>query len=178
MICSIIGCGTSAHKWYETQTDLSIGVNDCYKFGHAPDHLLIVDSPKRFTKDRLEIIKSTPSKFITRDDQWKGILPSYEKVRLQQFTKHLKKGHVYSSKTSTFVALSLAFNHGATDVVLFGVDLKTHSTFKPGNKLRDYELRQYEKFCRMLKEQGTQTWVSSEESSLSKFLPVYQPVIA
>lgn len=176
MKVQIVACGQSASTWHEhkSEFDLSIGVNDCAKWGHAPDHLLVIDSPKRFTKERIDIIKSTPAKFFTRDDQWKSILPSYEKVRLQPFSKHLKKGHVYSSKTSPFVALSLAFNMGATDVVLFGVDLINHQTFNPKNKLRDYELRQYENFCRLLLAQGTQTWISSEESALSKFLPVWK----
>lgn len=173
MTVSIVACGNSAENWHSVKTDLSIGTNDAMKWGAHPDQLVVIDSPKRFLPERMDIIKSTQSKFIVRDDQWKGILPNYEKVRLQQFTKHLKKGHVYCSKTSSFVALSLAFNQGATDVILFGVDLNDHATFNPKNRIRDYELRQYEKFCRMLAEQGTKVWVSSEESALSRFLNVW-----
>lgn len=176
MICSIVGCGSTAQNWHETRCDVSIGVNDMKKFGHDPDYLLVIDSPKRFTKERIEIIKSTKSKFITRDDQWKGILGPSEKVRLQHFGKYLKKGHVYCSKTSTFVAMSLSFNMGAKDIVLHGVDFVSHQVFHPGNRLYDYEMRQYEKFCRMLKEQGTQVWVISKDSALSKFLPVWPSI--
>lgn len=176
MLCAIVGCGSTAEHWHEHQSefDLVIGVNDCFQWGSAPDQLVVIDSPKRFTPERSAIIKSTPSNFITRDDQWKNILPKYEKVNLQQFTKHLKKGHVYCSKTSSFVALSLAFNQHATDVVLFGVDLNNHATFNPKNRIRDYEIRQYQNFCRMLADQGCKVWVSSEESALSKVLPIYQ----
>lgn len=177
MIAGIIGCGATADYWlHRAKHDFTIGVNDCKKFGYDPDHLLVIDSPKRFTKDRIEIMKSTKSKLITRDDQWKHILGPSEKVRLQHFSKHLKKGHVYSSKTSTFVALSVAFNMGATDIILHGVDFTNHQIFKPGNKLYDYEMRQYQKFCLMLRDQGTRVYVSSEESNLSKFLNVWQEV--
>lgn len=178
MKIQIIGLGESATNWHEHrhEFDLSIGVNDVQKFGHSPDYLLVIDSPKRFTKERMvTILKTKAQKYITRDDQWNGILPSYEKVRMQQFTKHLKKGHVYSSKTSTFVALSLAFNLHATEVVLYGVDLTNHTVFNPGNKLQAYEIRQYTNFCRMLKDQGCQVFVSSEKSALSKILSVYEP---
>lgn len=172
MIAGIIGCGQTSEGWENTRHDFTIGVNDCKKFGHDPDYLLVIDSPKRFTKDRIEIMKQTKSKLITRDDQWKGILGSSEKVRLQSFGKHLKKGHVYSSKTSTFVAMSIAFNMGATDIVLHGVDFINHTVFNPSNKLYNYEMKQYEKFVHMLKEYNVHVWVSSEKSALSKFLNV------
>jgi len=177
MNIAVVACGSTANNWQEHKSkfDLVIGVNDMMKFGTPPNQLVVIDSPKRFTPERMDIIKSTNAKFITRDDQWNKIMPKYEKVNLQQFTKHLKKGHVYSSKTSSFVALSLAFNQHATDVVLFGVDLNDHATFNPKNRIRDYELRQYQKFCMMLKDQGTNVSVSSQESALSSFLNVGMP---
>lgn len=176
MIAGIIGCGQTSEGWQNTRHDFTIGVNDCKKFGHDPDYMVVIDSPKRFTKDRIEIMKATKSKLITRDDQWKHILGESEKVRLQHFGKYLKKGHVYNSKTSTFVAMSIAFNMGANDIVLHGVDLVSHQVFHPGNRLYDYEMRQYEKFCRMLRDIGVRVWVSSHESALAKFLNVYKPV--
>lgn len=174
MISGIIGCGQTSEGWQNTRHDFTIGVNDCFKFGYTPDHLLVIDSPKRFTKERIEVMKQTKAKLITRDDQWKSILGPSEKVRLQQFGKHLKKGHVYSSKTSTFVAMSIAFNMGAKDIILHGVDFKDHQVFHPGNRLYDYEMRQYERFARMLKDVGVRVWVSSNNSALSKFLNVFK----
>jgi len=170
MTISIIGCGPSAEGWHNTPCDLSIGVNDCARFGKETDWLVVIN--RKFPPDREAIIKaSKPQKFFTTISYWQQQFPKAETLRLQQFSKHLKKGHVYSSKTSPFVALSLAFNAGAKDVILFGVDLKFHPVIK--DKLLNYELRQFERFCRELAAQGCQVFVSSDKSSLSKFLPLW-----
>lgn len=172
MTVSIVACGESASEWYKTPCDLSIGVNDAEKWNHPVNQLIVINSPKQFTKERQDIIKKTKATVFCHSDSWRGIL-AYEHLRLQQFTKHLKKGHVYSSKTSPFVAMSHAFNQGATDIILHGVDLVSHPTFHPGNKLHAYELRQIEKFARMLKEQGCQVWLGKDYGALRNFLPVF-----
>lgn len=173
MIVNVVACGESASEWYETPCDLSIGCNDALKWGHPVDQLIVINSPKQFTKERQEIIKKTKATVFCHSDSWRGLI-AYEHLRLQQFTKHLKKGHVYSSKTSPFVAMSHAFNQGATDIILHGCDMVTHPTFHPGNKLHAYELRQIEKFARMLKEQNCQVWLGKDFGALAKFLPVYE----
>jgi hypothetical protein len=170
MIISVVACGKTAEGWHNTPCDLSIGVNDCARFGKETDWLVVIN--RKFPPDREAIIKaSKPKMFFTTIPYWQQQFPKAETLRLQQFSKHVKKGHVYSSKTSPFVALSLAFNAGATNVILHGVDLVGHSVIK--DKLRDYELRKFEKFCRELAAQGCQVWVSSKDSSLSKFLPFW-----
>ena len=172
MIVNIVACGNSASEWYKTSCDLSIGVNDCEKWGHPVDQLIVINSPRQFTKERQDIIKATKAKVFSHSDSWHGIL-NYERLRLQSFSKHLKKGHVYSSKTSPFVAMSHAFNQGATDIILHGVDLVDHPTFHPGNKLHAYELRQIEKFARMLGEQECRVWLGKDFGALGKFLRVW-----
>lgn len=170
MTCSIIGCGNSGKDWFNTPCDLSIGVNDCAKFGRDPDWLVLVN--RRFTPEREKIIKATKAKrVLTSIKHWKDHFKNAEEIRLQPFGKHLKKGHIYSSKTSPFIAMSLAFNAGATDIILFGVDLKTHPVIK--DKILNHELRQWELFTRELKKYKVNVWVSSGESALSKFLPVW-----
>lgn len=171
MTISVIGCGPTAEGWHNTPCDLSIGCNDCARFGKDTDWLVVVN--RRFPSEREDfIIHSNPKRFFTTIYYWNKLFSHAETLRLQRFSKHVKKGHVYSSKTSPFVALSLAFNAGAKDVILFGVDLVSHPVIK--DKLRDYELRQFERFCREIAKQGCQTWVSSKDSSLSKFLPVWK----
>jgi hypothetical protein len=171
MTVSIIGCADSAKDWFNTPCDLSIGVNDMKRFGKDPDWLVLVN--RAFSPERASVIKSTKAKkVLTTIKYWQDHFKNSEHLRLQPFGKHLKKGHVYSSKTSPFIALSLAFNAGATDIILFGCDLKNHPVIK--DKLLNYELRQWEKFCRMLSEYKVNVWVSSEESVLSKFLPVWK----
>lgn len=172
MLVSIIGCGTTAKDWFNTPCDISIGCNDMARFGRDPDWLVLVN--RRFTPEREKIIKATKAKrVLTSIKHWKDHFKNAEEIRMQQpFGKHLKKGHVYSSKTSPFIAMSLAFNAGATDIILFGVDLNNHPAIK--DKLLNYELRQWELFCRKLKEYKVNVWVSSCESKLSNFLPIWK----
>ncbi|HXR80739.1 MAG TPA: hypothetical protein VN763_07475, partial [Saprospiraceae bacterium] len=125
MISQVIGCGASGKDWFNTPSDLSIGCNDCSKFGKDTDWLVVVN--RHFTPEREKIIlESKPKKLITHLQHWKKHFPQAEVIRMQQFGKHLKKGHVYSSKTSPFIAVSLAFNAGANDIILHGVDLIDH----------------------------------------------------
>jgi hypothetical protein len=61
---SILGCGESGQYWDGIGD--SIGVNDCWKFGHPTDYLMVLDPPGRFTEDRRKIIReSKPLHFIT-----------------------------------------------------------------------------------------------------------------
>jgi hypothetical protein len=175
MTVFIIGLGSTAEGWFNHPHDISIGVNDSGKWGKDTDYLLLIDSLPGFKREpeRVKTIGRSKAKILTNGDTWKSIFPKYEVLRLKLFGKQLKKGHYYSSKSSPFVALSVAFNLGATDIVLFGVDMKTHKLFYPGSRMQDYELRNIEKMCRMLKDQGVNVFVSSKESALSKFLNVW-----
>lgn len=173
MTIFIIGCGPTGEGWFNHPHDLSIGVNDCLKWGRNTDHLLVVN--RRFSRDREEmILRSKPKKFFTTIPYFQKLFPGAEILRLQMYSKRVKKGQVYSSKTSPFIALSMAFNAGATNIVLFGCDLVSHPVIK--DKLLDYELRNFQHICRELSLQGCHVWVSSKESSLSRFLPVWHPV--
>ncbi len=172
MVCSIVACGESGSEWFKTPHDYSIGVNDCQKWNHPVNELLLINQPKSFTPSRLETIKSTKfDKVLTHSGTWDKIFPQAEKIRMQSFSKHLVKGHVYSSKTSPFVAMSLAFNMGATDIILHGCDLLNHPAIK--DKLLNYEIRQIQNFTRMLADQGTKTWLAKDYGALNKILPVW-----
>ena len=172
MIVSIVAVGESGSEWFKTPCDYSIGVNDCQKWNHPVNELLLINQPKSFTPSRLETIKSTKfDKVLTHSGTWDKIFPQNERIRLQSFSKHLKKGHVYSSKTSPFVALSLAFNLGATDVILHGVDLISHPAIK--DKLLNYELRNFDKITCMMADQGCKVWLGKDYGVLTKFLPVW-----
>lgn len=188
MVINIVAVGESAWDWYKTPCDYSIGVNDCGKWMAAVNELLIVNSPKMFPPERLETIKRTKfDKVKTNSHNWDkifppNIYPGNEVIRLQAFSKHLKKGHIYSSKSSPFVAMSLAFNMGATDIILHGVDMVNHKVFNPNNVQRssegrmfDYEVRQIQNFTRMMADQGTKTWLSKDYGALTKILNVWQP---
>lgn len=176
MTCFIIGCGSSGRDWFTHPHDVSIGCNDSIKHGRDTDYLVLINALQGFKreKEKLDLIQSSRAKVLTNSDSWKSMFRDYEKIKLVTFHKHIKKGIVYSSKSSPFVAASIAFNMGAKDIVLFGVDMNTHHLFNPENKLRDYEVRNFERLSKLMAAQGTTMWISSNESALSKVLPVYQ----
>lgn len=174
MIVSVIGCGSSAEGWYNTPHDYSIGVNDAFRWGFGFDELIIVNSPKSFTPERLETIKRTKfDKVKTNSGNWDKIFPQQEIIRMQSFGKYLKKGHIYSSKSSPFVAMSIAFNMGATDVILHGCDYENHPALN--GKLLNYEIRNIQNFTRLMADQGTKTWLAKDYGALTKILNVWQP---
>ena len=175
MVVGVIACGQSSEGWFNTTHDYTIGVNDCFRFGHPVNELLLINQPKSFTPERLETIKSTKfDKVLTHSGTWDKIFPQNERIRLQSFSKHLKKGHVYSSKTSPFVAASLAFNMGASDIILHGVDLISHPAIK--DKLLNYELRNFDKITCMMADQGCKVWLGKDYGALTKILNVWQDV--
>ena len=177
MIIGVIACGQSSEGWFNTAHDYTIGVNDVFKFGHPVNELLLINQPKSFTPSRLETIKSTKfDKVLTHSGTWDKIFPQAEKIRMQSFSKHLKKGHVYSSKTSPFVAMSLAFNLGATDIILHGCDLVDHPAIK--DKLLNYELRQFANMIRLMNEQGVNVYLAKKYGMLQNVLPVWEPLKA
>lgn len=170
-----IGCGSTAEGWFNHPHDVNIGVQDAIKWGKDTDYLVLIDSLQGFKREpeRVKLIGKSKAKILTNGDTWKSIFKNYEKLHLRPFGKYLKKGHVYSSKSSPFVALSYAFNLGATDIVFFGCDYVQHRLFHAGSRMQQYELRNIEKICRMMSDQGVRVWVSSKESALSKFLNVW-----
>lgn len=179
MIAAVIGLGSTAKDWFNNPHDFSISVNDGAKWGKDPDYLVLIDSKVNFKNEpeRLETIRKTKAKKVfCHGPTWKEFFPDYELIRLQGFNKYLKKGHVYCSKSSPFVAASICFNMGAKDIVLFGVDFQNHHSLSPGTKVFDYEMRNWQKFAIKLRENGSGLYVSSNESQLSQFLPVWSNV--
>lgn len=177
MIVSIVACGKSAENWFLTPYDYSIGVNDCWKWGHPVNELIVVNSPKNFTPERLETIKRTKfEKVKTNSANWNNIFQQNEIIRMQSFGKYLKKGHIYSSKSSPFVAMSIAFNMGATHVILHGCDYLDHPSIK--DKLLNYEIRNIQNFTRMMADQGTKTWLVKDYGALTKILNVWEHSLA
>lgn len=176
MIVSVVACGESASEWYQTPHDYSIGVNDCFKLGYGVNELIVVNSPKNFTPERLETIKRTKfDKVKTNSGNWDKIFPQNEIIRMQSFGKYLKKGHIYSSKSSPFVAMSIAFNMGATDVILHGCDYIDHPAIK--DKLLNYEIRQIQNFTRLMADQGTKTWLAKDYGALKGIIPHWDSVL-
>jgi hypothetical protein len=181
MTISVVACGQSAKDWYNTPCDKSIGVNDCLKHGRDTDYLVCVNAPFKFEPnksngrtDRKKIILSSNARFMTSlCMEWLKYKKSLDCININPFTKWLKKGTVYHSKTSPFVAMSIAFNMGAKDIILWGVDFIDHPDFPQGKRNTQFEIEQYVKFADMAGQQGCKVWIGNEGTSLNKYFPVY-----
>jgi hypothetical protein len=180
MKINIVGLGSTAKHWDGIGT--SIGVNDCKRLGFDPTYLLIVNTANQFTFDRLEFIKATkPHKLFTdQPDSWGKWFPDIPVVPINSRAwshsnrlQKISKNYLYHSKTSPFLAISMAFSWGFTEIILWGVDMVDHHRYKPGEGAFLNEYASYKSFCASLKEAGCNVYLGHEGSNL-KFLPIWQ----
>lgn len=163
---SIIGLGESAIQ-YNGKGD-TIGVNDAWKF-HKTKVLLCADPMNRFTTERKRTIQeSAPELFVTYSREWlQYFTPNYEKikpslkykelyfsdgrkVRFAPWKGEVKEGIINYSLTSPFIAISLAHYMGYKEIVLWGVDFKTHKSYKPGTSGLEIEKKNYKELITAL----------------------------
>lgn len=179
MRINIIGCGSSAKHW--TGEGQSIGVNDCAKVGIDPTYLLLLNSHNQFPESRLEIIKRTRAHRVYADlpNSWNKVLTApveHFQSRAWAHSNRLQKvssNYLYHSKTSPFAAISLAFSWGFKEIILWGVDMVDHPTYKPGTGPFINEYASYKTFCASLNDKGCKVYLGHEGSNLN-FLPIWQ----
>ena len=177
MKVAIIGCGESARYWGRNQFDLSIGVNDCFKFGYTPSQLVVINFERKFTPDRLKTILATrPKKVWTHTSTWKRHFSDAEVIKLSPFNGYVRNGLIYSSKTSPMVALSLAVKQGATEIVIYGIDFQNHPSYRQGTKQGDHEVKNYLKFFEQLSKRGIKVWRGADGSAFDSDLPKYPEI--
>jgi hypothetical protein len=173
MIFTIVACGQTAKDWIPRGH--SIGVNDSWRFGKPTDSLLVCNRPSNFTEERLKVITtSKPETFYSHKANWAYAFPAWKKINLCQWYGRLVKGMHYSSNTSPFIALTLAYNLGAKDIIMWGCDFVSHPTFNPDNPYRDKEIDTYMELIAELKEQGVNVWLGKEGTAFDKLIPVYK----
>jgi hypothetical protein len=182
MTVSIVACGDSAKEWFKTPCDLSIGVNDCVKFGYEVDYLVVVNSPIKFHPgskngdvNRFKtIVGSKPKKFFCHNSNWRKYFKDAENLAMKKFNTVYKPGRIYHSMTSPFVAITLAAKLGATEIIIWGVDMINHHKFAPG-KHKDFEeeLGYYSILFEELEKNGIKCWLGDGNSSLNRHLKVY-----
>jgi hypothetical protein len=184
----VIGCGDSAKDWHKTPHDYSIGVNDCIKFGHHPNTLILVNAPHKFqpTKEngyqnRLAVIKTTKPQEVISNDRgiWAKHFPdrTVREIKTQTFFKAdwFRKDIYYHSRTSTFIGISYAYNLGAEKIVIWGCDLLNHPNFPAQNRETEFEKEQYLKLIGAIQNQGTEVFIGNEKTFLNQYLEVYRP---
>jgi hypothetical protein len=161
MKVDVLGLGESL-KEYSFSDNFKIGVNDIFK--HYPvDILVCVDRISAFTPERFETIsKSTHSKFYTHLDEWQGHVKNVQLINLagpRGSIKGIESNDVPYSNNSTFVAVVLAYKHGATEINIFGADFNTHPNFIDG-KL-DVTLNDFKNLFDYLRKKGVKINVSN-----------------
>lgn len=175
MTVHIIALGDSASKWYGSGD--SIGVNDAAKWGHPIQRLILLNNPNEFEYDRLKTIQNTNAEMVyTCYREWQRPQNQMNNVVFFNYNvwqgRLLGKGMGYqTSKTSPFCAISIAYNLGYDEIVLWGVDFKNHKVWHPGNHNFAYEIKNYQQIAEQLKSRGVMVY-SSEPSILK--LPVYE----
>lgn len=177
MLYNIIGCGETAAFW--DGSGMSIGVNDCEKTGRNVAALLVINAPGNFHGERLETIKASKAKIYTDTTcghLWKKHFPQPIVLNLHSWAggfSEKRKDRVYHSKTSPFVAISLAYVMGAKELVLWGVDFQNHHKYSPGKRDFNNEVHNYLSLTAALKRKGCKVYMGHKDSFLSQFLPVY-----
>lgn len=164
MICHIVACGESGKYW--NGKGFSIGVNDCFKFGYQTDILIVVNSFDKYP-DRKKIIQSSiPREKLYALGTWSGH-PKYEHIRYMNAWKgKLDKGKLYKSKTSPFIAVTMAFGLGYDKIVLWGVDFISHPVVK-GQRLNE-EVRNFESLQSALLKQGASMYLGGTEDFVNQ----------
>ena len=174
---AIIGTGESSTLYKKVDGVESIGVNDCWKITET-DYLLSVDSIRAFTRERLYTIAySKPKKFFSYIPEWEMLFTNnFELIKLNP-----KRSDVSTLGTellpysicSPYVAVCLAFNMGATEIIMYGVDFNSHKTLSIREKLDRIE-KDFKELNKVLLQKGCRLYVASKDSYLSRILPVYE----
>ncbi len=173
MTYNILACGASCAKFHGH--GLTIAVNDAFKYGHRPNILGIWNHRSKFTQERIEtIVKTKPGKFYSDSDSWEKYFPEMIKVKLRSWDGHLYKtpDRLSHAHTSPFIAMSLAYNLGATKIVLWGADFTTHKVWTKQNSEMAIELRQYRQFVDALRREGVKVYLGASGSLLEEFLTI------
>lgn len=177
MIVSVVACGDTASEWHKVKCDLSIGVNDAFKFGYPTDYLLCCNWPQKFPAHRLNIIKaSRPITFYSNVEQWRAFFPGMVKIRLNSWDGHLyptRRDEFSSSNSSPFIATSMAYKAGAKDIILWGVEFVNHAVLHKDNPQTKNELRMWKGLVAALNGEGVNVWLGKEGSLLEEFVPVW-----
>lgn len=171
MIAFILGLGPSISE-YKNGGNYSIGVNDVFGKGVITDRLIVVNSFKK-QPDRLKtILNSRPKDGLYSQIGSFAHHPNYKHIGpMQRWKGNLKPEVLYSSVTSTFIAISMAHNMGFKEIVLYGVDFHLHKTVK--NNTLKREVMQYESFCKALSKLGTKVYLGTDFGALKEILPIW-----
>ena len=168
----ILGLGESLIDYLERKPEgFTVGVNDIVHY-IEPDYLVVIDRPNLFAPHRLKAILETDCKgFYSHIDSYKD-QPNFRKISLSPIS-HARihgKEKIYHSQNSPFVACQIAMQLGATECVLWGVDMNTHHTLQGNGAVRK-AVADFKALINVHPELSI--FIGSERSALSKHLPIW-----
>ena len=176
---TIVATGNSAKDWQSN--GYSIGVNDCWKWGKPTDGLLICNRPAEFRGERMAIIqKSTPKDFYSHKSNWAEYFPHWKKIRLHVWNGTLHSWprtdgpSAYSYNTSPIIAITLAYNLGAKEIIIWGVDFVNHHLFNSDNPETKREVKAYSQVFEQLKEKGVSVYRGADGTAFDNELMKYE----
>jgi hypothetical protein len=141
---AVLGLGPTL-SWYKpNEFDLSVGVNDIWRF-HQTSIVVCLDYRGKFTDERFSIIdKCTPNMFVSHLPEYR-YRPDFHRINFQNYYPDervdLEDTLYPKSINSPFVAAVVAFKicH-ATEIHLFGVDFVDHPKLYGEEKLGKIKL--------------------------------------
>jgi hypothetical protein len=173
MTFTVVGCGPSAALW--EPNGISIGSNDCEKFGRPVDHLVLANAPRKFVGDRFNVTKRSKAQVHTTSrSQWFGTFPRcLQLTRVVSFNTRILNGYVYTSRTTPIMCVSLAIRMGAKKVIVWGCDMLTHHAFYEGSKRGNAEIALYKKFFEQCKKIGVEVYLGAHGTAFDSTLPLW-----
>lgn len=168
MTCHILGLGPSIQDFKEYD-GYRIGVNDISRYTYA-DRIICVN---RFNPERTQWVNDSRPE----DGLWSSMgmwskHPSYRKLTYRPWHGVFKDKTIFSSKSSPFIAYTMAYTLGFKEIVLWGVDLIDHPNIK--GRLKDNEINNFALFYKEIKKRGVETFKGSEISQLK--LPIWHGI--
>ena len=162
----VLGCGPSGASW--DGKGYCIGVNDCLKFGKPVNALVCVNST--FEPERMKIIRETVAKdgFYSQLQHWAGH-PDFVRIHTEPFRLTFDPNTIYHSKTSPFIAISIAAKQGHKEIVLYGVDFDNHPVVK--DHVLANEVETYLRFIRLLRLRGVNVYLGENTGAFKGRIP-------
>lgn len=127
---AVLGLGTSLADFKVEDFDLSVGVNDIWRFVNT-DVVVCLDYPKAFTADRWRYIEGCKPKAFYSQIVDYDVRPDFVKINLAPGYPdggcNINTNFLQKSFCSPFVAVQIAWKyHFADEIHLFGVDMTNH----------------------------------------------------
>lgn len=173
--CNIIGLGPTSKYW--NREGFSIGVNDCFRI-HPTDYLIVVNTFK--DESRAKIIQDSRPKYLFSYLSFWASHPCYKYIGdFNAWMGKLRRGNLYYSNNSTFMAASMAFNMGFKEIVLWGVDFVGHQGINNEKRVRDdgpttleKALNDFQEFAQEAEKQNCRLYLGHTGSLLN--LPLWK----